>query len=66
MNKRINENENGVFLTDVQAAALCNIGRTAVRKAAEECGAAKKYGRSYRIHFPTLEKYLMTFETRER
>ena len=61
MHKRNYSDQNGVFVTDVQAAALCNMGRTAVRKYAEECGAAKKLDRSYRIHFPTLEKYLCSF-----
>lgn len=49
MNMAINRNQDGVLITIVQACQESNLGSTAVRKIAEESGAVRKIGRSYRI-----------------
>ncbi|MCI8724686.1 MAG: helix-turn-helix domain-containing protein [Hungatella sp.] len=45
-----NRNANGELLTMTQACEASNLGKTTVRKIAEEAGAARKIGRSYRIN----------------
>jgi excisionase family DNA binding protein len=46
--KKVN-NLQGDLITDSQACELTNLGRTTVRKLAEEAGAVRKIGRCYRI-----------------
>ena len=62
MNKLQNQNIMGEIVTLEQAALRVNLGLTTVRKRAEECGAALKIGRSYRINIQKLIDYLYTFE----
>lgn len=49
MNLAKNRNQDGALITLVQACQESNLGATAVRKIAEEAGAVRKIGRSYRI-----------------
>lgn len=65
MKKTNNKNVNGEILTLEQAASRVNLGVTAVRKYANECGAALKIGRSYRINIHKLVDYLCTFQVNE-
>lgn len=62
MNKLANRNEYGEIVTLEQAAQRVNLGIGAVRKYANESGAALKIGRSYRINIKKLIEYLCTFE----
>ena len=62
MHKLSNTDSNGEILTQEQAAQRVNLGVGAVRKYANECGAALKIGRSYRINIKKLIEYLCTFE----
>lgn len=63
MNKPNNNNNvNGEILTLEQAAQRVNLGLSTVRVKAQECGAALKIGRSYRINIKKLIDYLCTFE----
>ena len=49
MNLAKNRNQDGTLITLTQACQESNLGATAVRKIAEESGAVRKIGRSYRI-----------------
>jgi hypothetical protein len=49
MNLAKNRNQDGTLITFTQACQESNLGATAVRKIAEEAGAVRKIGRSYRI-----------------
>lgn len=60
MNALKNRNFEGVLLTDEQASCLFNLGRTTIRKLAEEAGAVRRIGRLYRIHRETLANYIET------
>ena len=62
MNKLSNKDSTGEILTLEQAAQRVNLGVGAVRKYANESGAALKIGRSYRINIKKLIEYLCTFE----
>ena len=62
MHKLSNTDSNGEILTKEQAAQRVNLGVGAVTKYANECGAALKIGRSYRINIKKLIEYLCTFE----
>ena len=50
MNALKNCNANGELLTLPQGCEASNLGRTTVRRIAEEAGAARKIGRAYRIN----------------
>lgn len=58
MNKSKINNLNGEIVTLEQAAKRVNLGISTVRIRAEECGAALKIGRSYRINIQKLIDYL--------
>ena len=62
MNKRANENENGVFVTVEMASQITNLGKNTVRRRAQECHAMRKIGRTMRINRQVLIDYLDTFE----
>lgn len=66
MKKREHQNAFSEIGTLEQAAERTNLGMTTVRKLANECGAALKIGRSYRINIPKLIDYLCTFEDTEK
>ena len=62
MNKATNQNLNGEIVTLEQAAKRVNLGISTVRIKADECGAALKIGRSYRINIQKLLDYLFSME----
>ena len=63
MNKpKRNNNNTGEIVTLEQASQRVNLGMSTVRAKANECGAALKIGRSYRINIQKLIEYLYTFE----
>lgn len=62
MKKAINQDISGEIVTLEQAAKRVNLGLSTVRKYANDCGAALKIGRSYRINIARLVEYLNTFE----
>ncbi len=49
MNLAKNRNQDGTLITLTQACQESDLGATSVRKIAEEAGAVRKIGRSYRI-----------------
>ena len=49
MNLAKNRNQDGVLITLTQACQESNLGATVVRRIAEDSGAVRKIGRSYRI-----------------
>lgn len=49
MNLEKNRNQDGTLITLTQACQESDLGATSVRKIAEEAGAVRKIGRSYRI-----------------
>lgn len=49
MNPLERRDKNGELVTLTQACELANLGSSTVRKLAEEAGAVRKIGRSYRI-----------------
>lgn len=65
MNKPSTRNVNGEILTLEQSAQRVNLGVGAVRKYANECGAALKIGRSYRVNIQKLIDYLCGFSIKE-
>lgn len=65
MNTAKFRNLNGEILTLEQSAQRVNLGVGAVRKYANECGAALKIGRAYRVNIQKLIDYLCTFEAPE-
>lgn len=65
MHKLSNKDSNGEIVTLEQAAQRVNLGISAVRKYAKECGAALKIGRSYRINIQKLIDYLCTMTVEE-
>lgn len=65
MNKPSTRNVNGEIVTLEQAAQRVNLGVIAVRKYANECGAALKIGRSYRVNIKKLIDYLCGFSIKE-
>ena len=58
MNLAKNRNQDGVLITLTQACQESNLGATAVRKIAEDSGAVRKIGRSYRINKSILFDYI--------
>ena len=51
-------NPDGVLITMEQACLLTNLGKTLIRDIAQKAGAARKIGRSYRIHREKLLSYI--------
>lgn len=49
MNRLERRNKDGELITLVQACEITNLGSSTVRKLADESGAVRKIGRSYRI-----------------
>ncbi len=49
MNLAKNRNQNGELITLQQACAESNLGSSTVRRLADEAGAVRKIGKSYRI-----------------
>lgn len=49
MNQLESKNKHGELITLTQVCELANLGSSTVRKLAEEAGAVRKIGRSYRI-----------------
>lgn len=66
MKKREYQNAFSEIVTLEHAAERTNLGISTVRKLANECGAALKIGRSYRINIQKLIDYLCTFENTEK
>lgn len=58
MNLAKNRNQDGTLITLTQACQESNLGATSVRKIAEEAGAVRKIGRSYRIKKSILFDYI--------
>lgn len=58
MNRLENKNQNGELLTLNQVCELSNLGTTTVRKLADEAGAVRKIGRSYRIKKTIFFEYI--------
>lgn len=58
MNLAKNRNENGELLTIQQTCQLSNLGQTMVRQLAEESGAVRRIGRSYRINKKIFFEYI--------
>lgn len=58
MNLAKNHNQDGVLITLTQACQESNLGATAIRKIAEEAGAVRKIGRSYRIKKSVFFDYI--------
>lgn len=60
MNARIANSTSGELLTVEQACELSNLGKTTVRRIANEAGAVRRIGRCYRINklvfFDYIEK----------
>lgn len=52
------DNVNGELITVEQACFLTNLGKTTIRDIAQKAGAARKIGRSYRIHREKLLSYI--------
>ncbi len=49
MNLAKNRNQDGTLITLTQACQESNLGAISVRRIAEEAGAVRKIGRSYKI-----------------
>lgn len=58
MNRAKNRNENGELITVSQTSNLSNLCENTVRKIAEESGAVRKIGRSYRINRKIFFDYI--------
>lgn len=58
MNLAKNRNQDGVLITLTQACQESNLGATTVRRIAEEAGAVRKIGRSYRIKKSVFLDYI--------
>lgn len=58
MNFAMNRNQNGELITLQQACAESNLGSTTVRRLADESGAVRKIGKSYRIKKSILFDYI--------
>lgn len=58
MNLAKNRNENGELVTVQQACMLSNLGYGTVRRLAEEAGAVRKIGKSYRINRSKFFSYI--------
>lgn len=58
MNIAKNRNQDGVLITLTQACQESNLGATTVRRIAEEAGAVRKIGRSYRIKKSVFLDYI--------
>ena len=58
MNLAKNRNENGELLTIQQTCQLSNLGVTTVRRLAEESGAVRRIGRSYRVNKKIFFEYI--------
>ena len=52
------ESKSCVLQTVKQIASESSLGLAAVRKIAEESGAVRRFGRSYRIHRKTFFDYI--------
>lgn len=52
------DNINGELLTVEQAQSLSNLGMHSVRKIAQEAGAVRRIGRSYRINKKIFFEYI--------
>ena len=64
MNLAKNRNKEGVLITLIQACQESNLGSNTVRRLAEESGAVRKIGKSYRIHRATFFGYIEREYTR--
>lgn len=62
MKKRINQSDQGIFITIDAASELTNLGRNTVRRLAKEGNAARKIGKSFRINREAFLAYIDTFE----
>lgn len=58
MNVSKTRNKDGDLITVEQACQLSNLGRTTVRRLAEESGAVRKIGRCYRIKKKKFFEYI--------
>lgn len=58
MNKLQNRSFSGELITTLQACELSNLGRSTVRKIAEEAGAVRKIGKCYRINQKKFFDYI--------
>ena len=58
MNFAKNRDANGELITVQQACSLSNLGINTVRKLAEEAGAVRKIGKSYRINRSEFFNYI--------
>lgn len=61
MRKRLERNETGVDVKTgriERACATYGVGRSTMRKIAEDAGAAIRIGRNYLIDFQRVDKYL--------
>lgn len=54
--------DEAIFITLESACKLTNLGRTTIRRLAEECKAARKVGKCYRINKEILLNYIDSFE----
>lgn len=62
MNKLTPPADNAIFVTVEAAGRITSLGRNRVRKLADECGASRKIGKSYRINRVRLIQYIDSFE----
>lgn len=53
-----NRNSEGELITMQQACALANLGSSTVRKLANDAGAVRKIGKSYRINRKVFFEYI--------
>ena len=60
MNLAKNRNQNGELITLQQACAESNLGSSTVRRLADEAGAVRKIGKSYRIKKSVFFDYIET------
>lgn len=60
MNLAKKRNQNGELITLQQACAESNLGSSTVRRLADEAGAVRKIGKSYRIKKSVFFDYIET------
>ena len=53
--------ESCIYLTIEQACNRANVGKSTLRKLAQEANAVLKIGRIYRVDWKKLQKYLESF-----
>lgn len=58
MNVAKNRNANGELITLIQTCEAANLGTATVRRLAEEAGAVRRIGRSYRINRKIFFDYI--------